>query len=169
MAVAATIKNAVRILGNTPNATRWVPKTNLKNATVAFEKKFLTGINGEKVFCGIDKVVTRADGQVIRGHYTPEGLLKGCLQKSNKGIIETTFGAQNYDKVVSIHTNAGESITRLGHKGRPQSFIDTFKQSNGIYAQGDFTNEYNRLRAEVQNAPKYPDWLQKIVDQWNKV
>ena len=169
MAAVATIKNAVKILSNSPSATRWIPRTNLKNATVAFEKKFLTGANGEKVFCGIDKVVTRADGQVIRGHYTPEGLLTGCLQKSSKGTIETTFGAQNYDKVVSIHTNAGESITRLGHKGRPQSFVDTFKRSDGIYAQGNFTDDYNRLRTEVQNPPKYPDWLQKIVNQWNNV
>ena len=166
MANLASIKNALQIF-KTTNATKWAPKTNLKNATVSFEKRFLTGVNGEKVFCGIDKVVTRADGQVIRGHYTQDGILTGCLQQSNKGSIETVFGGQNYDKVVSIKTNTGESITRLGHKGRPQSFVDTFKRKDGIYAQGNFTNDYNRLRSEVQNATKYPDWLQEIVDKWN--
>ena len=169
MVVSATITNAVKILSKSPNALRWVPKTNLKNATIAYEKKFITGLYGEKVFCGIDKVVTRADGQVIRGHYTPDGLLTGCLQKSNKGWIETSFGAQNYDKVVTIQTKAGESITRLGHKGRPHSFVDTYKGSSGIYAQGNFTDDYNRLRNEVQKAPKYPDWLQEIINRWNKV
>ena len=166
MANVATISNAVRLFGSNPNALRWVPKQGFKNATVAFEKKFLTGMNGERIFCGIDKVVTRADGQVIRGHYTPEGLLTGALQKSSFGTIETTFGAQNYNKVTSIFTNSGENITRLGHKGRPHSFIDTYKRSNGIYAQGDFTNEYNRLRAEVQN--KKPAWIQELIKKWQK-
>ena len=166
MANLASIENALQIF-KTTNATKWVPKTNLKNAIVSFEKRLLTGVNGKKVFCGIDKVVTRADGQVIRGHYTPDGILTGGLQQSNKGSIETVFGGQNYDKVVSINTTAGESITRLGHKGRPQSFVDTFKRKGGIYTQGNFTNDYNRLRSEIQNTPKYPDWLQGIVNKWN--
>lgn len=167
MVLAAKIGNAVRLFGNNPNALRWVPKTGAKNATVAFEKRFLTGINGEKVYCGIDKVVTRADGQVIRGHYTTDGLLTGVTQLSNAGRIETSFGAQNYDKIVNITTNAGETITRLTHKNRPQSFLDTF-HSNGIYGQGDYTADYNRLRAEVQNAPQHPKWLQDIVNKWRQ-
>lgn len=138
------------------------------SATVAFEKTFLTGINGEKAYCGIDKVVTRADGQVIRGHYTTDGHLTGATQLSNAGRIETFLGAQNYDKVVTINTNAGETITRLTHKNRPESFIDTFKRSDGVYAQGNYTADYNRLRSKVQNAPQYPKWLQNIVKQWRK-
>lgn len=167
MALTGTIQNAVRLFANSPSATRWFPKTSCKNATVAFEKRFLTGKNGEKVYCGIDKVVTRADGQVIRGHYTQQGLLTGATQKSNSGIIETSFGAQNYDKIVSIHTNQGESITRLTHKSRPESFVDTFKRNDGIYAQGDYTSDFNRLRQEVQKT-KYPDWIQAIINKFNK-
>lgn len=58
MVAVATIRNAVKFFRSNPSATRWIPKTNLKNATVVFEKRFLEGEHGEKVFCGIDKVVT---------------------------------------------------------------------------------------------------------------
>lgn len=160
------INSAMRMFKYSQNATKWVPKQNFKNATVVFEKKFVTGENGEKILTGIDKVVTRADGQVVRGHYTTDGLLTGSLQKSSSGTIETNFGCQNYDKITTITTSAGDTITRLGHKGRPQSFIDSYHPKNGIPSEGNYSDAFNRLKAIVQNPKKYPTWLQDLINQW---
>lgn len=157
---------ALNVFRKLPKAVSYTPKQNFKNATVKFEKIFSTGTNGEKVLWGIDKVVTRADGQVIRGHYTPDGVRIGCTQKSGTGTIETAFVGQNYDKVTTI-TSGGESITRLGHKGRPQSFLDSYTKG-GITHSGDYSNEFNRLKAAVQ-APKLkcPDWIHDLVKEIN--
>ena len=56
---------------------------------------------------------------------------------------------------------------RLTHKNRPQSFLDSYTPKNGITREGNYTAEYNRLRAEVQNTPKRPQWLEDLVKQWN--
>lgn len=166
--VAININTAMRMFKYNPKATSWIPKQNFKNATVKFEKTFSTGENGEKIFTGIDKVVTRADGQVIRGCYTTDGLLSSCTQKSSAGTIETVFGGQNYDKITTITTSAGDTITRLGHRGRPQSFLDSYHPKNGIAGDGNYSDVFNRLKATVQNPPKRPAWLQDLINQWNK-
>lgn len=162
MAVTATIQNAMRIFKYNPKATKWLPKTNLKNATVSFEKVFA---EGKPV--AIQKVVTRADGQVLRGNFDLAGNLTGASQVTSKGSIITTFGSENYDKVIDITTKNGENITRLTHRNRPQSFLDSYSSKNGIRGDGNYTAEYNRLRAEVQNAPKRPQWLEDLVKEWN--
>ena len=153
MAITANIQNAMRIFKYNPNATKWLPKTSLKNATVSFEK----------TANGIQKVVTRNDGQVITGHYTFNGELTGAIQKSRNGWMETFFGGQGYDKVISIHNNKGESITRLGHRNNPNRYLDTYVK-NGRQIWDD--NAFNRLKNEVQSAKKMPQWLEELTAQW---
>lgn len=157
MVSTASIQNAMRIFKYNPKATRWIPKQSFKNAEVIFEK----------TPTGIKKVVTRADGQVIKGNFNLAGELSGVVQKTRNGEIATHFGGTNYDKTIQITSNNGESIMRLTHKNRPQSFLDSYTPRNGINREGNYTAEYNRLRAEVQNTPKRPQWLEDLVKQWN--
>lgn len=146
--VKINIDAAIRKFQAHPNAVKWYPEQDFKNVKVAFEKQFVRG----NVFTGIDKVVKRADGQVLRGHYTPDGILTGSLQKSSSGTINTCFGGQKFDKVTTITTSAGDTIIRLGQKGRPQSFIDSYHPKYGIPGDGNFSDMFNRLKTIVQNS-----------------
>jgi len=153
MAKAALIENALQIFKNT-NATKWVPKTNLKNATFWFEKKAFN----------IVKHVDRNDGQELKGIFNLDGSLAYVHQKTNKGLIETAFGGTPYDKTTRMWTNNGEYFARLGHKGRPQSYFDAYQGQDGIQRQGKFDEIFNRMREEIQGA-KTPEWIQKILEQ----
>ena len=158
MANLASIKNALQIF-KTTNATKWLPKTNLKNATVAFEKKTFKDGSYQIV-----KHVRRNDGQKLKGIFNQDGTLYACHQKTDKGFIETMFGGVNYDKTTSIRTNDGEYIMRLGHKGRPQAYLDAYQGKDGFCREGKFDETFNRMRTEVQSA-KTPEWIQKILEQ----
>ena len=158
MANLASIKNALQIF-KTTNATKWAPKTNLKNATVYFEKKTFNDGSYKIV-----KHVNRNDGQKLEGIFYPDGSLSSVQQKTNKGLIETAFGGTPYNKTTRIWTDNGEYIARLGHKGQPQRYFDAYQGQDGIQRQGKFNETFNRMKEEVQGA-KTPEWIQKILEQ----
>ena len=159
MANLASIKNALQIF-KTTNATKWVPKTNLKNATVYFEKKPYVAGKFQIV-----KHVDRKDGQKLTATFYQDGSLFTVQQKTKKGLIETAFDDENrYDKITRMWTNNGEYFTRFGHKGRPQSYFDAYKGQDGIQRQGKFDETFNRMKEEVQGA-QTPEWIQKILEQ----
>lgn len=159
MAITATVQNAIKVFKNNPGATRWLPKTNLKNATVAFEKKSFNDGSFK-----IIKHVRRNDGQELKGVFYPDGSLSSVQQKTEKGLIETAFGGIPYDKTTRIWSNDGEYIARLGHKGQPQRYVDAYQGRNGICKEGKFDETFNRMREEVQSA-KTPKWIQNILEQ----
>ena len=158
MANLASINNALQIFKNT-NATKWFPKTNLKNATVSFEKKAFKDGSYQIV-----KHVDRNDGQKLKGIFYSDGSLSSVQQKTDKGLIETAFGGTPYNKTTRIWSNNGEYIARLGHKGQPQRYFDAYQGQDGIQRQGKFEETFNRMKEEVQGA-KTPEWIQKILEQ----
>ena len=158
------LTTAVKIFNSVPNSAKWTPMQTFKNCTVSFEKRFLKGLNGESVFTGIDKVVTRNDGTVVRGHYTKGGLLTGTKLETKRGFIETSFDAQNYDKITKIQTKVGDDFTRLGHKGEPDRYIDFYGNKTKRYdCINDNGATYKKLVDYVKTSDNIPAWIQKMM------
>lgn len=158
-----SIKVAMKIFKQMPNATKWVPRQGFKNAQVSYEKRFI----GETLV-GIDKVVTRTDGVKVAGHFDLNGNLTGSTLASTRGKIETNFGAQNYDKVVHINTNLGDEFTRLGHKGQPERFVDCYGNNSKRYNYiDDNGNTYKKLVDYVISGKnKFSQIIEEVRKQW---
>lgn len=159
--MSISIKNAIRMFKYMPKATKWVPQQSFRNATVSFEKRFSGG-----TLAGYDKVVKRADGTVVTGHYTREGLLGGATYSSNRGKIETSLGAQNYDKVTQIVTNRGDEFTRLGHKADPGRYIDFYGNSSTMYNAIDDKGAMYKKLVEYVKSDSRPSWLKELIAEW---
>ena len=121
MANLASIQNALQIF-KTTNATKWAPKTNLKNATVSFEKIVEKNLDGKEYFAGIKKVVKRADGQELTGFFSPGGTLKETTQHTSGGKITTLFGKDvgmpNYKRVI-VEDRGGNFMIQDYLHGKP--------------------------------------------------
>ena len=161
------LTSAMKVFKAVPNSAKWIPKQSFKNCTVSFEKRFLKGNNGQEVFTGIDKVVTRKDGTVIRGQFAPEGYLMGTRYETNRGFIETNFGAQNYDRVTTIRTKLGDNLTRLGHNGKPERYIDFYGNNVKRYdCINDDGATYKKLVDYIKPPKNTPLWFQQMMAKW---
>ena len=149
------------------NGATWTPQQNLKHCTVSY-KKIGTSQNGEPLY---QKIVTRDNGTTVIGHFDGNGCY-GTTEKNVRGVIDTSFGAQNYDKVVSVQTSAGDMITRLGHTDR-SGFVDTYKgKLDRMYKQGNFQKEFDKLIATVRDPNSLPakiaDIVAKVSAEWKR-
>ena len=74
----------------------------------------------------IQKIVMQTNGNKVVSNFAKDGkTLLSTIQKTPRGRIEYSYGAQNYDKVVQARVNDGTYFNFLGHRGRNSGILST--------------------------------------------
>ncbi len=155
---------AAQVFAKFKSATKWTPKTCPNGTKITYVNK------GGNV---IEKLVERTNGTSIRSTFH-DGKLLGVREENSRGVIEHYFGALNYNKMLKVDTNRGESFCRLANKGK-SGFLDTNYNYGGrnFSAQGNFSNEiksaldYVRANsAKSGYVSKYDDIIAKLKAEW---
>ena len=116
-----------------------------KQSNVNAVKKVLPSGTEIKIFReganGLQKVITKPNSITI-SHLTENGAVTGIRQVTQRGEINYSFGAQNYNKVVQVNPKIGGKFTLLGHTNKPQNGILYSNMSGRYEANNKYMKQF---------------------------
>lgn len=92
---------------------------------------------------GFKKVITKPNGTQITSHLAQDGSVSGIKFANNRGTINYTFGAQNYDKTIQVTPKIGGDFAYLGKKGSAKGLL--YSNMSGTYqADNKYLDLFNQ-------------------------
>lgn len=92
---------------------------------------------------GLKKVVTKANGNKVISNMTADGKhVTGITEKTQRGIISHSFGAENYDRVVQVNPKVGGYFNFLGHTDRANGILYSNMAGGKYVASNKYMPQY---------------------------
>ena len=115
----------------------------------------------------IQKIVTQANGNKVVSNFAKDGkTLLSTIQTTPRGRIEYSYGAQNYDKVISVKPNDNTFYTFLGHTNRPNGIL--YSNVSGKYgASNKYMQQFKTAMDYIRGVASNTQYqVSKISAKW---